>query len=458
MEPGTGKSKVTIDTAAFLRLSGKISGMVIIAPSGVHSAWIIDQVPTHMPDPVPWRAFEWSSPRASTQRFQKAWREFINPTDSFPILAINIEAVLTEGGFKALKFFLQRFKCLMVVDESTDIRTPGAKRTKRIRALGRLAPYRRILSGFPDPESPLDLYAQLAFLSPHIVGSNVASFKATYAEYEHVFYHGKNRPAVPVLKGFRNLDQLQRIVSQHCFRVTKDILGLPPKVYARRYFEMSREQQRMYDELREDWVTEFNDGAEVTAELTIVRLTRLQQIASGYVPTDAATEDAEPERVIPGPQPRLEQLRDVIDKTPGKMIVWVRYRIDADIIMDAMGRGPGQHAVRFDGAVDKSTRKENLEKWQKGDARILVASPAAGGRGYTLVEGKSVVYYSHYRGFEPRFQSEDRCHRIGQQHSVLYTDLVARGTVDEVILKSYVEKEDVGRLVLGDLRKGRFPL
>ena len=457
MEPGTGKSKVIIDTAAYLRLTGKIDGVIIVAPNGVHVAWLTDQFPAHMSDKVPWRGFEWRASRARGRGYQLAWKEFMDGSRSLPILAINIEAVLTEIGHSALRAFLSRFRTLFVIDESTDIRTPGAKRTKRIKALGKLATCRRILSGFPDPESPLDLYAQLSFLSPTIVGSNVATFKARYAEYEHMYYRGPKAAPVPVLRGFRNLDHLQKIVSQHCFRVTKDVLDLPPKVYARRYFELSPEQQRMYDELREEWYTEFKDGAPVSADLTIVRLTRLQQIASGYVPTTTEDPDAEPERIIPGPQPRLEQLMDLVEKTPGKMIIWVRYRIDADLIMNAMGRGPGMHAVRLDGAVSRDTKMENIETWRHPDgARIMIASPQAGGRGFTLTEARSVVYYSHYRGLEPRFQSEDRCHRIGLQHSVLYTDLVARETVDEVILESYRRKEELGRMVLGDLRKGDF--
>lgn len=452
MDPGTGKTKVTLDDAAWNFLRGTIRGLLVIAPSGVQLNWSREEIPEHMTEAVPYETFEWDSSKSETKRFIAAFSDFIARTKHSSVLAIfviNIEAVITDNGRKALKTFLTSRAVMFVVDESVDIKTPGVKRTKAIKALGKLARLRRILSGLPAPEGPVDWYAQLSFLSPHIVGSNVAAFKSEYCIFEQRFFQA-GKPAVPVITGYRNLDKLNKIITDNCYRVSKDVLKLPPKVYSKWRFDMSPEQRRMYLELKETWLTSFGDGAEVTAPLTIVRLLRLQQIASGYVPPDnLVDETTEPIRDIPGNNPRLDSVSEIIAKYPGDMIIWTRYKRDVNKLMDLLG----DEAVRYDGDVGKDERLDALKRYTKGDARFFVSNPIAAGRGLTLVNTAVCIYYSQYWGLDPRIQSEDRPHRIGLDHSVLYIDLIAKGSVDERIVKSLRLKDDLARLVMGDPKR-----
>jgi SNF2 family DNA or RNA helicase len=205
----------------------------------------------------------------------------------------------------------------------------------------------------------------------------------------------------------------------------------------------------MYQELLADWYTEFPDGEGVSADLTIVRDMRLQQIASGYVPTDDP-ETEEPIKVIPGPTPRIDALLDVLSRTPGKVIIWTRYILDADLIMSRLHAHYPNQSVRYDGRTTSAERLKNKERFQEGDARYFIGSPKAGGRGLTLTAAQTAVYYSHYWALEPRLQSEDRIHRIGTTGTVLYISLIAKDTIDEKIEKRRWEKESLGRMVLGD--------
>jgi SNF2 family DNA or RNA helicase len=452
MDPGTGKTKVILDNAAFLFRQKRIRALLVVAPSGVHVNWTRDEIPIHMTEAIKYRVFTWFSSKSKGKRYQRDFQQFLrSPPDELLIFAMNIESIITDAGNKAARKILQSFPTMMVIDESTDIKTPGAKRTKRAKALGRLAAFRRILSGLPDPESPVDLYAQLSFLSPHIVGSSVAKFRARYCEFKQQYVGGGK--TIDVISGYRNLEELTNIVQGVSFRARKeDCLDLPPKVYTKRYFELSKEQARMYYDLDEQLQTQFPDtGEEVTANLAIVRKLRQQQIAAGYVPPDDwdVEHQAEPVKRIPGPNPRVQAFEAVVDHYPGQMIVWVRYKMDAVILMDLLGKD----AVRYDGTVKSEERLRNMDAFKEGKARFIIASPRAMARGFTLHMAQTVVFYTHYWGLEPRIQAEDRAHRSGLKHTVTYVDIMASDTVDEEIVTSHRNKDDLARKVMGDPKR-----
>ena len=80
----------------------------------------------------------------------------------------------------------------------------------------------------------------------------------------------------------------------------------------------------------------------------------------------------------------------------------------------------------------------------------MISNVQTGGYGITLTEAKNVIYYSNNYDLEKRLQSEDRAHRIGQSNKVTYIDLVAKGTVDEKIVKALRSKLNLAQEVLGD--------
>ena len=80
----------------------------------------------------------------------------------------------------------------------------------------------------------------------------------------------------------------------------------------------------------------------------------------------------------------------------------------------------------------------------------MIGNPSTAGRGLTLNEAKTVVYYANDFDLDIRSQSEDRCHRIGQTSSVLYIDLICEKTIDEKIIKSLKNKIKIGAKVLGE--------
>ena len=84
--------------------------------------------------------------------------------------------------------------------------------------------------------------------------------------------------------------------------------------------------------------------------------------------------------------------------------------------------------------------------------RGFVGNQQVAGIGLTLTAARTVIYYSNTFNLDHRLQSEDRAHRKGTTHSVLYIDLLAEDTIDETILDALASKGDMAAAIVGDLR------
>ena len=158
MEMGTGKTKVLIDNMAMLYDHGKIDGALIIAPKGVINTWYQQELPAHMPTHIENVSVLWQA--NINQKQQDKLDTLFATGHQLHILVMNVEALSTVKGVKFAYKFISAHKTLMVVDESTTIKNPKAKRTKNIVKLSKYTKYRRILTCSPVTRNPLDLYSQ----------------------------------------------------------------------------------------------------------------------------------------------------------------------------------------------------------------------------------------------------------------------------------------------------------
>jgi SNF2 family DNA or RNA helicase len=447
-EQGTGKSKLIIDTAAWLWMQGKIDAVIIVAPNSVRRNWISDEIPAHLPDDVAKQSrFHVYQPiKAKTLWHQKAVKELLGHK-GLAWIAISYEAFITKAGKALMKKMLVNRRALYVLDESQRIKTPGAKRTKTIVASGRYATYKRILTGTPIANGPFDIYSPMRFLRDkfwhhHSIGSALA-FRHEYGVFSKGF-NGQQNKEYEYLVDYKNLTQLYDILQPISSRVLKeDVLDLPPKLYSKRYFEMSAEQKRLYEEIKEEFMAELETGELITAPLVLTRMLRLQQITCGYLPTDPETKTF---HMIGESNPRLELLKEIAEDMPHQAIIWARFVKDIDLIMGALGK----NAVRFDGSVKEPDREVAKKAFLNGEHQFFVGNPAVGGEGITLNAARTVVYYNNSFKLTERLQSEDRAHRIGQEHPVQYIDIMAQGTIDEHIVKALRKKFNIASQVTGD--------
>lgn len=452
-DPGTGKSWAAINTAARLARAGEVDGLLILAPSGVHRAWVEDEIPTHLPDDVAERAraHVWQTARARTQAHQAAFERAVR-APGLAVLSMSYDSLMTDAGKEAAWRLLDGRRCLYVADESQKIKTPSAKRTMRVLASAKYAPYRRILTGTPVDDSPFDVFSQVKFLDPRawdpLGCRTIGAFRARFGVFRKAFIRrGGRRQEFNELLGYRDLDTLRLALARFGKRVRKDevLPDLPPKLYQKIPYELSREQRRVYDAISEECRATLSDGATCTAALAIVQLTRFQQVTSGFIPADL--EDGL--RRIPGPNPRLRAFLDFAEGVPGQGIVWCCYDREVEDVIEGL-RKIEQTSVRYDGSSTEEERAKAKARFRAGDVKWFVSKPSVGGTGLTLNEANVVAYYSVGWRLADRIQSEDRCHRPGQKSAVLYVDFVGRGTVDEKKILALRQKRDVAASITGD--------
>ena len=431
MEQGTGKTKVIIDTAAYLYENKAIDTVIVICPNGVHRNWVNTEIPIHM-------SCEYRATFYSSQMKKKQIDKFneVLEYDGLKIFAFNVEAFTSVTAQKYMMTALKKSKVLMVIDESSRIKTPSSKRTKMITKFGKHPNViaKRILTGTPVTKGAEDVFAQFKFLNPDILEvTSLYKFKDKYC----VMGGFKNKQIV----GYQNMDELTERLGKYSFRVLKsECLDLPEKIYQRHYVEMSAAQGKLYKDLKKSFIAEL-EGNMIEVPEAITRLLRLQQILCGWFPVEGSSIP------IDKVNPRIEALREVLGNINGKTIIWARFRADLEAIEGLLG----SEAVSYHGGVSNDDREIAVNRFQNDpDVKYFLSNPQAGGIGITLNKAEYAIYYSNSFNLEERMQSEDRAHRIGTEKNVTYIDIECRKSIDSHIIKALRTKKSIADIVTKD--------
>ncbi len=456
MEQGTGKTKVILDELGAMWLAGRVSRLLVLAPNGVHANWE-DEIETHLPTVIPRRVLVWDSDKLSKSKISKARKEqlvsFLASTrkKGLLIFLVNIEGMIAPGTVMLCRDFLLSDKTAIVLDESSRIKDYKSNRTKKATQLGRLGVYKRILTGTPVTQGPLDVYAQFRFLSEEVFGTNWHVFRHKYADWS-TERNPQSGARFEQIVAFKNLPDLQKRIAPISFRITKEeCLDLPPKLYTINRLEMTSQQAKIYQAMSEELLF-LIDREDLTPANILVKLLRLQQICGGFLPSEddgITSKDAVP---IEGANPKLALLVERMDGLQGKAIVWARFRAELDFIERRLAKAHGKDAVvTYHGGTSAEQRKEAVRRFQDSESgpRFFVSNPRAGGMGITLTIATTVVYFSSDFSLETRLQSEDRAHRIGQKKKVHYIDLIMRDSIDEQVLGALKAKRSIADALVG---------
>ena len=330
LEMGTGKTKIALDNTAALYESDKINAVLIIAPKGVYDNWVQREIPTHLPDRIDCLMVRWQP--NLTKGFREQMKELVRRTDErLRVLVMNVEALSTKKGATAAFLYLENHPDnLVIVDESTTIKNRKAARTSNIIKCGKLAKYRRILTGSPITKSPMDLYSQCEFLDREALGHK--SYYGFQARYAVVQRRTLGRHSFQEIKGYRRLDELGEKLDVFSHRILKeDCLDLPDKVYMRRSVQLTDEQKRVYTEMKKFSLAQIETGELATTTSVLTQIMRLQQIVCGFLPSD---EDG----IKPLPNNRLTELLDTVEELQGKVIIWAAWVHNVQEITEALRR------------------------------------------------------------------------------------------------------------------------
>lgn len=490
LQMGLGKGYIEINNAAFLFMKGKIDAVLHVAPVGAHRGFLENDLPDDLPEPVSARTLLWNQDvmtrsvydrvkKKSTIKWRPEVQEFLDDrSGQLLVLSINVDGLVTDLGKKLVQRFFEKRHVYMAVDESLDIANTGSDRWRACNRFGRQAAYRRILNGSPTPESPMDYFGQMQFLSPKILaplnnGRSLTKFDfmEIVAETEKLqrgrpirylengeidkrfgpVHTAIKRDEITGKKLWRNLDKVKAVVDQYSYRrVKSECLDLPPKLYAKRLFSLTPEQRKMYNDIATQYQTQLPTEKYVYAELAIVRMRRLYQITRGYI----GVEQGEPRYRIPGHNPAVDALLQLLREGEGQpTIIWTWEKMDAILISQVLLESEYRF-VRYDGSIPEKDRATNIGMYRSGEVPNIIAHPMAMGRYHTLNNTYHQIWFANDFRYYWREQGEDRSDRIGLDHSVLITDIIAQDTVDYwKVVPALREKKDVQDILTGDPKR-----
>tara|TARA_R110002012_G_scaffold303582_1_gene505416 strand:+ start:918 stop:2453 length:1536 start_codon:yes stop_codon:yes gene_type:complete len=382
-EQGTGKTASAIWASDFLINQGKIRRVLVICPLSImDSAWRDDlfTFATHRTVSVAY------GPAEKRKKIIKEGSDYVIINyDGVAIVADEIK----KGGFD-----------LIIVDEATHYKNAQTTRWKTLNKLLTDDTWLWMMTGTPAAQSPVDAYGLAKMVNKNLVPRFFGSFKDQVMSRVSQFRWVIKPAATEIV--FNSLQPAIRFTKEEC-------LDLPPMVYAKREVELTNQQKKYYLQIKNKMVMEVT-GAEVTAMNAAVSLSKLLQISSGAVYTDAG------DVLEFDIKNRYKVLREVIDESSQKILVFVPFKHAINILTEKL-RADGITTEVIQGSVSAPKRTEIFRTFQTTkDPRVLVIQPQAAAHGVTLTAANTIVWWGPTSSLETYDQANARVHRSGQKH------------------------------------------
>lgn len=476
--PGLGKCKIIVD---LLRLTGDHS--LILCPRVMLRTWA-EEFEKHgdITDVI---VIDGSTKKKKMARVAEA-----QATDPVATIITYTSASLYYDDIIKIPY------SVIVADESHQMKTPFAKRTKTATALAQRAYRRVLLSGTPSLGSPFDMYAQLRFLGKYLCGEHWWAFRKMFGVFP-AWQREEARPTMVV--GYQNLDLMNKRVNLVCLRKTKEeCLDLPEQHILDVSFALYGKQKKVYNTL----VLEHCDAAgasvkdaleEGTLDQTagskfppyvyvpevISLLNKLDQVSSGFLyqttvnprlcdgctDVHSCTEEEirpytsrctqvskAPPTVVSSMKinARLDKLtgllESILEDPDNKIIIWAKYKSEIDHVEKAV-KGFKLEYVRVEGgmtSVALATCRNTFNTDSK--CRVYIGQVSTG-IGITLNAANYTIFYSLPWSLEHYLQSLDRNYRIGQNRSVTVYRLIGLHTLDQAKATALSQKMDFSNLI-----------
>jgi len=412
MDMGTGKTRTSIELAALRHT--KVDKVVWFAPVSLKLS-VAEEIRKHT-DCTDIYVFDDKTKSANLPKVR--W------------YVVGIESMSSSNRVVSAVNKLVTERTMVILDESSYIKGHNSKRTERLTYICSKAKYRLILTGTPLSQGVVDLFAQMRFLSPNILGYNsFYSFAANHLEYSDRF-PGKIVRA-------HNTEWLAAKINPYVYQVRKqDCIDLPAKWYSTRWCYMTMEQSWAYEHVKNEFL-DYVDPDDWNSYQLFKLFSSLQQVVSGYYRQRKKREWTMHEY----DNNRPDLLAEIISEIPDdeQVIIWAKYMYDINQIVQVLG---DRTYALYTGKQNEKQKELAKQSFKAGDAQFFIATPSSGGHGLTLNEAGTVIFYDNSFKYAERIQAEDRCHRIGQDKKVHYIDIVCSNSIDERIMSAISDKED----------------
>jgi len=389
-EQGTGKTASAIWASDFIMKQGVINRVLVVCPLSImDSAWRDD-------------LFTFATHRTVSVAHGSADKRKKIVQEGSDYVVINYDGVgivldeLKKGGFD-----------LIIVDEATHYKNAQTRRWKLLRQLVHDDTWLWMMTGTPAAQNPTDAYGLAKLVNPYKVPRFFGAFKDMVMFKVSQFTWKIRADATDIV--YRVLQPAIRFTKEEC-------LDLPPMIYTKRQVELTAQQKKYYKELKTKLVLDIT-GEQITAVNAAVTLNKLLQISAGAIYTD------EGDVLEFDINNRYKVLREVIDESSQKVLVFVPFKHAIDILTDKL-RSEGITTEVIRGDVPAHKRTHIFKQFQEDDdPQVLVIQPQAAAHGVTLTRANTVVWWGPTSSLETYDQANARVHRSGQTHKCTVVQL-----------------------------------
>ena len=314
---------------------------------------------------------------------------------------------------------------LLILDELSSFKSP---KSLRFKALKQVQPcFKRVigLTGTPAPNGLIDLWSQLYLLDRgERLGKTITAYRKDF------FTAGQSNGHIVYSYNLKKGSQeaIYAKIEDICISMkAKDYLDLPERIDNHIKVILPDEVIKQYEDFEKEKIFEvFGSGEEITAMNAAALSNKLMQFANG-----AVYDENKDYHIIH--EAKLEALEDIIEDANGQpvLIAW-SFRHDTERILEKLKKHK---------PVQLKTDK-HVTDWNEGKIKVLMMHPASGGHGLNLQAGGNIiVWFGPTWALELYQQLNARLHRQGQKNGVIVNHLIAKGTIDEDIVKSIASKD-----------------
>lgn len=346
--------------------------------------------------------------------------------------------ITTYGTLRSdIKTFIQIPLDYAVLDESQAIKNPQSKVTKAAALLN--AKHRVCMSGTPLQNNTFDIYAQMNFLNPGMLGT-MEFFRQEFSIPIDKFGEKEQK------------DHLKKLLYPFILRRTKEQVAkdLPEKTEMVLFCEMGDEQRRIYDAYRNEFRARILGTIEEQgiqkSQLTILQgLMKLRQICD----SPAILNEPEP---FDNHSIKLEELTREIDENIGehKALVFSQFLGMLGLIREKLTEA-GIRYEYFDGSTSAPDREKAIQSFQNDpEVRVFLISLKAGGVGLNLTAADYVYIVDPWWNPAVEQQAIDRTHRIGQTKNIFAYRMICKDTIEDKIMQLQERKRLLAKELIAD--------
>lgn len=338
---------------------------------------------------------------------------------------------------------------LVIVDEMHKIKSVSSNVSRLMARIGSRVPRRIGLTGTVMPKGPIDVYAQWRFLAPQAFGMPLPGGgrkTATAANFKERFgvmggYMGRE------IVGYRNLDEMERIMAQNASVAKKeDSLDLPEVTEVVVPVHLSGPEQAAYAEMKKSLQVQLQNGGEANVTNRLAQLMRLRQITSGHLPDD----DRTVHQIGSSKAKVIDGIANDMLEGEKRIVIFCLFTHEIRQLTDQLRR-PGTEVLVADGSTPYDVRIAHRKRFGSDEdtrlillAQIQTMSMAVN----ELVTASHAIFGSLSQRRDDLVQAQDRLHRIGQTKPVTFWYALAPGTVDEVIMESHRQRTNLEKAML----------